>query len=139
MNWSRELAAALRLYLGFDIVPELVADLRAKLSEQTNCFVSELDIVTATLPRADAILCRDCLTHLPLDAVRMALKRFRKSGARHLIATTHAVGRNHWIRTGGWQALDLTAAPFHLPPPRLMLDEGGTKRLGVWAASDLPE
>jgi hypothetical protein len=139
LNWIRDLTASLRFYFGFDIVPELVADVRARMQDRTNCFFSEADIVTTTLPASDAILCRDCLTHLPLDAVLMALQRFRRSGARHLIATTHAVGRNAWIRSGGWQPLDLTAAPFNLPPPRLVLHEGGTKHLGVWAMTDLPE
>lgn len=138
MNWSRELAGALRLYLGFDIVPDLVADVREKLKEQPNCFFSETDIVTATLPRSDAILCRDVLTHLPLDAVMMALKRFRQSGARYLITTSHTSGGNVSIRNGGWQALDLTAAPFNLPPPRMTFHEGGTKHLAVWATGDLP-
>lgn len=139
LNWSKDLTDSLRLYLGFDIVPELVTDLRTRLQTRTNCFFAETDIVTMTLPESDAILCRDCLTHLPLDAVLMTLKRFRNSKARHLIATTHSIGRNAWIRSGGWQPLDLTAAPFHLPPPRLVLHEGGTKQLGVWAITDLPE
>lgn len=139
LNWIKDLTGSLRFYFGFDIVPELVADLRSRMQDRTNCFFSEADIVTATLPASDAILCRDCLTHLPLDAVLMSLKRFRQSGARYLIATTHSIGRNAWIRAGGWQPLDLTAAPFNLPAPRLVLIEGGTKQLGVWAMSDLPE
>jgi hypothetical protein len=138
LNWIKDLAGSLRFYFGFDIVPDLVTEARTGLRDNTNCFFSEADIVTTTLPESDAILCRDCLTHLPLDAVLMALKRFRQSGARYLIATTHSIGRNAWIRGGGWQPLDLTAAPFNLPPPRLSLNEGGTKQLGVWAMTDLP-
>lgn len=139
MNWSREMAGKLRLYLGFDIVPELVSGLRASMKGHTHCLFAEADVVTTTLPRADAVLCRDVLTHLPLDAVLMALKRFRLSGARYLIATTNDTGRNAWVPNGGWQALDLTAAPFNLPPPRMVLDEGGFKRLAVWSTADLPE
>ena len=133
------MAGKLRLYLGFDIVPELVSGLRASMKGHTHCLFAEADVVTTTLPRADAVLCRDVLTHLPLDAVLMALKRFRLSGARYLIATTNDTGRNAWVPNGGWQALDLTAAPFNLPPPRMVLDEGGFKRLAVWSTADLPE
>lgn len=139
LNWTRELVGKLHLYLGFDIVPELVDEVRARMQDQPHCLFAQTDIVTATLPRSDAILCRDVLTHLPLDAVLMALKRFRQSGARYLIATTHTVGRNDYIYSGGWAALDLTAAPFNLPPPRMVFDEGGTKRLAVWGIGDLPE
>ena len=37
---------------------------------------------------------------------------------------------------GGWQPLDLCAAPFNLPAPRLLVPEGPAvagKSLGVWA------
>lgn len=139
LNWMKELTGTLRFYFGFDIVPELVADLRARFKDSPNCFFSEADVVTATLPECDAILCRDCLSHLTPDGALMALKGFRRSGARFLIATTHAVGRNVWVKAGGWQALDLTAAPFNLPQPRLVLAEGKTKLLGVWSTADLPK
>lgn len=139
VNWMQGLTAGLRFYFGFDIVPELVADLRQRFAQRANCFFTAADIVTHSLPACDAILCRDCLTHLPIEAVAMAIHQFRQSGAHYLIATTHSVGRNIWVRNGGWHTLDLTAAPFKLPPPRLLLQEGGSKQLGVWAMQDIPE
>lgn len=132
MNWMKELTGQLRFYFGYDIVPELVNDLRARYGNRENCFFSNADIVMTNLPECDAILCRDCLTHLPLDAALMSLKRFRQSGTRYLIATTHAVGRNVWICTGGWYAMDLNAPPFNLPKPKLLINEVGTKSLGVF-------
>lgn len=139
LNWMKGLASTLRFYFGFDIVPELVDDLRSRFAERPNCFFSEADIVTATLPECDAILCRDCLTHLPPDGALMALKNFHRSGSRFLIATTHAAGRNVWVKNGGWYPMDLTAAPFNLPPPRMSLMEGKTKMLGVWSMDQLPK
>lgn len=139
LHWMKELTASLRFYFGFDIVPELVDDLRSRYGDRSNCFFSETDIVTATLPECDAILCRDCLTHLTPDGALMALKGFRRSGSRFLIATTHSDGLNVWVRDGAWYPMDLTAAPFNLPPPRLSLLEGRTKTLGVWSIEDLPE
>jgi hypothetical protein len=139
LNWMKELTKPLRFYFGFDIVPELVDDLRARFKDQSNCFFSEADVVTTTLPECDAILCRDCLTHLTPDAALMALKGFRRSGSRFVIATTHSVGRNVWVNSGGWYPMDLTAAPFNLPPPLFALLEGSTKSLGVWSTADLPE
>lgn len=139
VNWMKELTGSLRLYLGFEIVPELVNELRTTLKERANCFFSEADIVTAPLPDCDAILCRDCLTHLTLDGAMMALKNFRRSGSRYLIATTHHIGHNAWVKNGGWYPMDLTAAPFNLPVPRLIVAEGKTKALAVWSMADLPE
>ncbi|OGS99232.1 MAG: hypothetical protein A3F73_06275 [Gallionellales bacterium RIFCSPLOWO2_12_FULL_59_22] len=139
LNWMKELTEPLRLYFGFDIVPELIIDLRSRFNDRPNCFFSETDIVTATLPACDAILCRDCLTHLTPDAALMAIKGFRRSGSRYLIATTHSVERNVWVKTGGWYPMNLSAPPFNLPPPLFTLAEGKTKSLGVWSAADLPE
>ena len=66
---------------------------------------------------------------------KSALANFRKSGARYLVATTFARGKNDPVRVGGWQPIDLCAAPFNLPPPQLLIVEGlqnSGKSLGVW-------
>ena len=139
LNWIAELLPTLRLYFGYEIVPDLVADLRQRFNHHANCFFKQSDIVIDALPPADAILCRDCLTHLPLDGALMALRRFQQTGANYLLATTHATGRNVWVASGGWYAIDLTAPPFNFPPPEFSLidDETGTKRLGVWHLQQL--
>ncbi len=139
LNWMQELCPQLRFYFGYDIVPGLIGDLRQRFAQHNNCFFTEWDMVLQTPPQVDAILCRDVLTHLPLDAALMALRRFRASGAHYLLATTHNRGRNRWVSCGSWYPIDLCAPPFNLPPPRLQLQEGGSKLLGVWACSDLPE
>lgn len=140
LNWMRQLVPDLRFYFGYDIVPDLITDLREQFADQRRMSFAQADIVIDTLPECDAILCRDCLTHLPLDAALMALKRFRESGARFLIATTSEGGvRNRWLPAGYWHPVDLQAAPFKLPPPHLVFNEGGSKRLGVWALEDCPE
>lgn len=139
LNWMKELTGALRLYFGFDIVPELINDLRSRFKGRQNCFFSDADIVTANLPECDAILCRDCLTHLTPDAALMALKGFRRSGTRFVIASTHSVERNVWVRTGGWYPMNLTVAPFNLPPPLFAFSEGGSKSLGIWSTAELPK
>jgi len=138
LNWMKELAGQFRFYFGYDIVPELVAELRARYAGQRQWNFAAADVVTDVLPECDAIICRDCLTHLPPDAALRSLQAFRKSAARFLIATTHSVGRNVWVDSGGWYPMDLTAAPFKLPPPRNQIVDSGSKMLGVWAIEDLP-
>lgn len=140
VNWIGAITDPLRLYLGYDIVPEAVEAARDRLGSRRNCLFDEADVVVDRLPRCDAILCRDVLTHLPGDATLMALQRFRASGSRYLIATTHAIGRNRWVAAGGWYTSDLTAPPFSLPPPLITLSEdlpGTSKALGVWRLSAL--
>jgi len=93
------------------------------------------------LPHADLILCRDGLVHLSFADIRAALRNFRRSGARWLLATTFiAHEHNDDIRTGGWRMLNLERLPFHLPPPATLIDErrpmpdgsDSGKRLGLW-------
>ncbi len=137
VNWMGDVAAGLRLYLGFDLLEEALAEARKKAAGRLNQSFAIADICLDTLPDCDAILCRDVLTHLPLGWAKLALKRFKDSGSRYLIATTNTTQANLPIAVGDWHAMDLTAAPFGLPQPRLLLPEGGTKTLGVWALADL--
>ena len=139
LNWMQALVDELPFYFGYDIVPDLIEHLQSQLAERRNCIFRAVDVVADPLPRCGAVLSRDCLTHLPIDAALMALRNFRRSGCRYLLATTHAVGHNHWVNAGGWYPMDLTAAPFNLPPPRFSIHEGGSKTLGLWAVEDLPE
>lgn len=140
LNWVSQLSDSWRLYLGFDVVDELIAGARLKFAGRKNHFFNVADITQHVLPAADAVLCRDVLTHLPHRIVGDALLNFRKSGSRYLIATTFSRGLNDPVRLGGWQAIDLCAAPFNLPPPRLLIPEGGApggKSLGVWALDSI--
>jgi len=140
LNWMAEISAELRLYLGFDVVGGLVRELVDKFTERNNHFFSVADIVIETLPRCDAIFCRDCLTHLTPDEVRRALEKFKESGSTYLIATTHPGGNNRDIKTGEWCAMDLTAAPYNLPAAEILISEelaNTQKSLGLWRLSEI--
>lgn len=142
LNWMSRISGGLRVYLGFDIVSGLVDETREKFATRKNHFLSQADIVTDQLPRCDAILCRDCLTHLTHDEARAALRGMRQSGSTYLIATTHMSGDNAEPSRGGWYPMNLEAYPFRLPPPiRAILesDQGTQKSLGVWKLTDLPD
>jgi len=135
LNWMQRISGGLDLYLGFDVVEEVVADLRKRFEARKNHFFNTADVTRHQLPRVDAILCRDVLSHLSHPLVIEALEHFRRSGARYLISTTFPRGRNDAIRIGGWQAIDLCAAPFGLPPPDRLIAEGmqnSAKSLGIW-------
>lgn len=135
LNWMSHIGEVLDLYLGFDVVPDLVGDLRRRHEARKNHFFNTADVTRDVLPRADLILCRDVLTHLPHELVSSALDRFRKSGARLLLATTFARGHNDPVRIGGWQPIDLCAPPFNLEPPLIRISEelpNSTKALGLW-------
>ncbi len=141
LNWMRHISQGLNLYLGYDIVEPQIDEARKRVAERPNHLLALADISLDTLPEADAILCRDVLTHMPHWMVKETLARFKASRSRYLIATTFQRGKNDPASLGGWQAIDLTAPPFSLSTPSLVVSEnlpGATKGLGVWRIDDLP-
>ncbi|HEX5210703.1 MAG TPA: class I SAM-dependent methyltransferase [Pseudolabrys sp.] len=126
-------------YIGADIVLDLIAQNRAKFP--TVEFI-ELDVLRDPLPQVEAWLARDLMIHFPDDAVRTALKQFRNSTLRFLLATTYPnAKRNSDIKFGQVRHLNLCAPPFGLPPPCETLcedDDPVTGRvIGVWRRSDI--
>lgn len=141
-NWMREVLAGRDLtYTGVDIVEALIAGNARRYATADRRFLCA-DMTRVDLPAADLILCRDGLVHLSFADARAAIRNFRRSGSRYLLATTF-VGRptNQDTATGGWRVLNLQAAPFAFPTPLALIDErcshfGGVyrdKRLGLWA------
>ena len=128
---------------GIDIVPDIVVRARRGGGDFRHA-----DLTRDPLPRADAILCRDCLVHLSLANIAQAVANFRTSGATWLLTTTFAAwSDNGDCDDGDWRPLNFCAAPFGWPAPLRLLDEACTegdggwadKALGVWRLADLPE
>ena len=141
-NWLRYVELNLDLYLGADIVAELIERNQRDYGTPQRRFV-QLDICRDPLPHMDVILCRDCLVHLSERAALAAIRNLIKSGSTYLITTTFpALTRNTDIVTGYWHPINLQRPPYHFPPPLRRLDEqsignGVIKSLGLWAIADL--
>lgn len=134
-------------YLGGDIVPDLIAQNRARHGATGRRF-EVIDLITGPVPRADVVFVRDCLVHLSNDHVLAALGNIAASGSDWLLTTTFpSTGRNLDIATGQWREIDLTSAPFNLPPPHRIFAEGQAelrgqnedKFLGLWQISTLQD
>jgi hypothetical protein len=144
-RWVFEMPLGLDLYIGADVVPALVEANADRFAAPGREF-RRLDITRDPLPRADAILCRDCLIHFSYRFVGRALDNFRRSGARWLLTTTYSgLPANHDILSGQWRPLDLELPPFGLPQPAHRIvekeyDEGGhrlVRSLGVWNLEEM--
>jgi SAM-dependent methyltransferase len=131
-------------YIGVDVVPELIEENRRRHGRPGRSFI-EADLISDPLPRADAILCRDTLIHLPDALLLAAVANIARSGASYLLASTF-VGRGNGpdIVLGDWRPTDLQAPPFSLPEPLELVDDrrleppvAEDKRLGVWRLADL--
>jgi SAM-dependent methyltransferase len=145
-GWMSEVPLDIDSYVGLDIVPEMVAQNQRRYGSERVRFLY-LDITKDDLPRADLIVCRDCLVHMSYKDIFRSLHAFKASGAKYLLTTTYPGAlKRHWnIATGMWRPLDLELAPFNFPKPLKLINENTTeltdykqKSLGLWAIGDLP-
>jgi len=124
-------------YTGADLVLEIIADNREK---HPNVDFIELDLLSDKLPYADLIIVRDCLVHFPDEAVFRALNNIYESASRYLLSTTfpNHFNKDKTIKMGAWRPLNLQDAPFNLPEPLIIINEGlrgdcDDKSMAVWS------
>ena len=84
--------------------------------------------------------------HLSYEDIRRALGNVLQGDIPYILTTTFPGAEpNEDIVTGDWRTLDLERAPFQLPPPMRILNEGCTegggafadKSLGLWRSEEL--
>jgi hypothetical protein len=127
-------------YTGVDIVPNVIAEHLTKHSSDTRHF-AVANAVTDALPDADAIMCREVLFHLSFDDVRSVLRNMVNTEARYCLLTSdRGTSINSDIRSGDHRLLNLQRAPFLLPPPIKLIEEGASlpgRFLGCWTTAQL--
>jgi hypothetical protein len=143
--WAGVVADAVEQYIGVDVVPDVIATNQREHAGRGRRFECA-DLAEDGLPRADVILCRDCLVHLSFADIQRTIANFARTGSRYLLTTTFiGRGRNDDITTGEWRPIDLQAVPFGWPAPLALIDErcthtGGIyrdKRLALWELAKL--
>ena len=145
--WMQHTDLGVAQYTGGDIVADLIADNRARFAREGVDF-EVIDLIEGPMPKHDLVFVRDCLVHLSTEHVKAAIANIKASGSKWLLTTTFpGAGTNEEISTGQWRSIDLQAAPFGLPAPVKLLEEGQedapgqlpNKMLGLWRLSDLAE
>ncbi|MDP2979070.1 MAG: class I SAM-dependent methyltransferase [Thiobacillus sp.] len=140
-NWMRHVNLPGVQYTGGDIVRDIVDKNNSSFGKENRRF-EYMDIVSGPLPKADLILCRDCLVHLSFGDGLAALDQFRKSGAKWLLTTTFTDRDGNAELCEGliWRPLNLEKPPYNLPKAERYINEGcteddgmfGDKCLGLW-------
>ena len=130
-------------YIGGDIVAELIENNRREYGSANRRFLL-LNLVRDSLPKADLILCRDCLVHFSYSDIFRAVRNIKSSGSIYFLTTTFVDrGRNENIPTGRWRPINLQFSPFNFPAPTRLIDEKcpdagyRDKSLGLWKIADL--
>ncbi len=142
--WMRTVDMKGRLYFGADIVPEMIEKNRECFADDNHHFLC-LNLAEDILPKVDMVICRDVLAHLDAQTVCKVLRNLKASGSTFLLATTHETGKNRSIVPGNHYPYDLTAAPFSLPEPLILIRETTAedsslqdkKAMGLWLLQDL--
>ena|SRR6185369_1652306 len=128
------------MYLGADIVPELVERNKQYSTPDHTVQFLVMDITRDKLPPADVILCRDLLGHLSNGDVRKALTNIKSSNAKYLLATTFPTHETSGdIETGQWRPINLARMWGLGEPIEYIVEDcpeaGGEfadKSLGLW-------
>lgn len=143
-HWMQHVDLGGCRYIGLDIVKEMVAQLQTTFGRADREFMHG-DIVQGPLPKANLVMCRDCLFHLSDEQVFSALAQFKATGASWLLTTTYPqVQVNRPGVTGGYRDINLCLPPFSLPEPTELIDEGqmtgsstigASRAVGLWPMS----
>ncbi len=148
--WLSAASLHVNHYIGADIVPEIVSrNISRYRDSHPSAEFRVLDLTKDPLPEGDALLCRDCLVHLPYALIGDALKNITASRIGYVFLTTF-VGSdrvNTDIELGNWRPLNFELPPFSFPTPEIVLIEGcaeengayADKALGVWRVDHLRE
>ncbi len=144
-NWMKEVDLTSYFYTGADIVQDIINHNKSKYNSPRKEFIWA-DITSSPLPKADLLLCRDCLVHFSFIDINRATTNIKKSGSKFLLTTTFPGRTNEDINTGYWRPVNLEASPFSFPKPIQLYhenctEEGGRysdKSLGLWRITDIP-
>lgn len=142
-NWMQEVELDIDLYIGADIVDEIVEINNLKYRNEHRYF-TKLDLTQNPLPAVDLVFCRDCLVHLSLLDILKSLTNLKNSQSKYLLTTTFTqIENNPDIVTGGWRPLNFQKKPFCFPEPLSMINENcptegfSDKSLGLWKIADI--
>lgn len=150
-NWMKEIRGDiepnLSLYIGADIVPELIHENRTRYQNSKFRF-EVLDLTKDALPRSDLVMIRDCFLHLPFRGIADAIWNAQRSGSTYMLASTYTKPRPNLeienISLLG-RAINLSTPPFSFPEPLELINEECTeqngeysdKSIGLWRLTDV--
>jgi len=115
-NWQAHIPGMDQVkYNGYDIADKPLKIAREKNSDHASMSFAQMDLTSEIPPKADIIMVRDVIQHLPLAKGRQMLLNAKRSGARYLAVSTFSDGGNIDIWAGSFYKDDVHATPFNLP------------------------
>jgi SAM-dependent methyltransferase len=116
-------------YSGLDVV-ESVIQRNSKLYSSNNIRFILSNCLTADLPRADLLICKEVLQHLPNEAVQKILIKSQRFSYCIFVDDIYEKlsprSINQDIKMGDWRPIDLRLPPFNVKAVKIMTYSVGT-------------
>ena len=113
-NWMRHVVTSTNIiYIGADIVAPLIEN--NKKYANSHIKFLKLDLTKDKLPKADLMICRDCLFHLSYQDTLLLLNNYLESNTQYLLTTSYKnqpVFENKDILSGHFRKIDLLSSPY---------------------------
>lgn len=120
MNWN-----GIR-YFGYDAAAQVIERNQSKFATPTITFVQG-DASRLDLPKADLLICKDVLQHLPNEEIALFLTQLHKF--KHCLITNDVdltlSSDNRQISMGDYRTIDLTKPPFNIPGTKIVTYPAG--------------
>jgi len=137
-RWMQEVDLTGIDYIGADISLELIEDVRTRFARPGLRF-EHLDVTSDSLPKADLMMCRDCLFHLKNRFRWGFFRNFAASEIPYLLMTMHHLQGNRPLgEVGRFSAFSPMAEPFNFPAPLAMVHEGFDDLPQDWSKIEKP-
>jgi hypothetical protein len=136
------------LYIGADIVPDLIKENNLNFSNKNIQFLA-LDLIDDAVPTVDLILTRDCFLHLSYKNIYKILANYKTSNSRYLLCSTYNYDFRKNTNVKDFyiygRALNMEKFPFYFTKPLVLINEDCTegdgayndKSLGLWEMKDI--
>lgn len=104
-------------YRGIDIVAHIIEASQKRFEGDPLTSFAVGDVTVTPIPKAELILSRDAIQHLPIrDGIKL-LENVRAANPRFFLVGSYLGKENVNVPTGGYYDVNLVAAPFSLPQP----------------------
>jgi hypothetical protein len=148
-NWMKQFLSDFRInYIGGDIVQPLIEFLNSKYTNERTTFI-HIDLIRDNFPKADCMICRDCLFHLSFADTRSLLQKYADSEIPFLLTTTY-INTNEFsnqdldLERGAFRLIDLFSSPYNFPnDPLARIDDwippDPGRQLCLWSRNQIIE
>jgi len=127
----------IKTYIGIRATKEEAQGLQAQFGSPLRSFAGA-KIPQDPLPKADMILCWDCLSALSQQEVEAALIQFRKSGAKYLLMRHFPNSeKNYGNPEESFHLINWKLSPYQFPEPMIQIEQINGTVLALWSLDSI--